>query len=57
MTHLDIIVPSSDYKSIEYATNLLDNIKVYENYVPEDLVEESVVSLKKSLFKEIEKIV
>ena len=57
VTHLDIIVPSSDYKSIEYATNLLDNIKVYENYVPEDLVEESVVSLKKSLFKEIEKIV
>lgn len=57
VTHLDIIVPSSDYKTIEYSTNLLNNIKVYENYVPEDLVEESIVSLKKSLFKEIEKIV
>lgn len=57
LTHLNIVVPSSDYKTIEHSTNLLDNINVYENYVPEDLVEESIVSLKKSLFKEIEKIV
>jgi hypothetical protein len=48
---------SSDYKGIEHSTNLLEDIKIYENYVPEDLVEESIVSLKKSLSKEIEKII
>lgn len=57
MTHLYIVLPSSDYKVIEHSTNLLEDIKIYENYVPEDLVEESIVSLKKSLSKEIEKII
>ena len=57
MTHLYIVLPSSDYKGIEHSTNLLEDIKIYENYVPEDLVEESIVSLKKSLSKEIEKII
>lgn len=57
LTHLNIILPSSDYKGIEISTNLLEDIKVYENYVPEDLIEESIVSLKKSLSKEIERII
>ena len=57
MTHLYIVLPSSDYKGIEHSTNLLEDIKIYEKYVPEDLVEESIVSLKKSLSKEIEKII
>lgn len=57
LTHLNIVLPSGDYKSIEYSANLLENIKIYENYIPEDLVEESIVSLKKSLSKEIEKII
>mgnify|MGYP000843006345 CR=1 FL=1 len=57
ITHLDIVVPSSDYKSIEHSINLFENFKVYENYVPEELVEESIVSLKKSLLNEIERIV
>lgn len=57
MTHLNIVLPSSDYKGIEYSTNLLENIKIYENYVPEDLVEESIVSLKESLSKEIKQII
>ncbi len=57
VTHLNIVLPSSDYKEIEHSANLLENIKIYENYVPEDLVEESIVSLKKSLSKEIEKII
>ena len=57
LTHLNIVLPSGDYKEIEYSTNLLENIKIYENYIPEDLVEESIVSLKKSLSKEIEKII
>lgn len=57
MTHLGIILPDSDYKGIEYSISLLDNIKRYENYVPEELVEESIVSLKKDLAKEIEKAI
>lgn len=56
LTHLCIVLPSSDYKGIEHSINLLDDIKTYKNYVPEDLVEESIVSLKKSLTKELEKI-
>lgn len=57
MTHLNIVLPSGDYKTIEYSTNLLENISIYENYIPQDLVEESIVSLKKSISKEIEKII
>ena len=57
LTHLNIVLPSSDYKEIEYSSNLLENIQVYESYVPEDLVEESIVSLKKSLVKASKKIV
>lgn len=57
MTHLQIILPSSDYKGIEYSANLLDDIKVYSSYVPEELVEESIVTLKKSLSEKIENII
>lgn len=57
ISHLKIVLPSGDYKSIEYSVDLLENIQVYDNYVPKDLVEESIVSLKKSLIKEVEKIV
>ena len=56
LTHLNIVLPSGDYKGIEYSTNLLENIKVYENYIPKEIVEESIVSLKKALSKEVEKI-
>lgn len=49
------MVPSGDYKTIEHSVNLLEDITVYEKYVPEDLVEESIVSLKKSLVAELEK--
>ena len=56
ITHLDIVLPSNDYKKIEHSTNLLENIEVYETYVPEDLVEETIVTLKKSLVKKVEKI-
>ena len=57
ITHLNIVIPSGDYKSIEHSKNLLQDIKLYTNYVPEDLIEESIVSLKKSLIKKAEKIV
>ena len=55
ITHLNIILPSYDYRQIEYSTSLLTDIKMYENYVPEDVVEESIVTLKKSLTKEARK--
>ena len=36
-------------KGIEYSVDLMECVKEYENYVPEKLIEESIVSLKKSL--------
>lgn len=56
MTHLKIVLPSSDYQTIEHSIDLLENIKTYENYVPQVLVEESIVKLKKSIASEIAKI-
>ena len=55
VTHLDIVVPSSDYKTIEHSIDLLNDVKIYETYIPEDLVEESIVSLKESLIEKIVK--
>lgn len=57
VTHLNIILPSGDYKSIEYSINLLENINIYDSYVPEDLVEDSIVKLKGFLTEKIEKII
>lgn len=54
ITHLNIVIPSSDYKKVEYSVSLLENVKVYKNYIPEDLIEESIVTLKKSLAEEKE---
>lgn len=56
MTHLKIVLPSSDYQKIEYSIDLLESIKIYENYVPQILVEESIVKLKNSIASEAEKI-
>lgn len=57
ISHLKIVLPNSDYNMIEYSENLLEDIKIYENYIPEELVEESIVSLKESITKKIEKII
>lgn len=57
ITHLQIVLPSSDYKGIEHSVNLLDDIRVYSSYIPEELVEESIVTLKKSLSREKENII
>lgn len=57
ITHLMIVIPSGDYKSIEHSVNLLEEVQVYNNYVPEEVVEESVVALKESLSKEVEQII
>lgn len=57
LTHLSIILPSENYLGSEYTVNLLADINVYKNYVPEELIEESIVALKTNLSDEIEKIV
>lgn len=57
MAHLSIVLPSENYSSSEYSVNLLADVNVYKNYIPEELVEESIVALKKNLSDEIEKIV
>lgn len=57
MTHLSIVLPSDNYSGSEYTVNLLADVNVYKNYVPEELVEESIVALKKNLSDEIEKII
>ncbi len=55
MTHLSIVLPSVNYSGSEYSVNLLTDVNVYKNYVPKELVEESIVALKKNLSDEIEK--
>lgn len=55
--HLNIIIPSGDYSGIEYSLDLLENVEKYALYVPEEVIEESIVSLKKSLSEEVEKII
>lgn len=57
MTHLSIVLPNENYSGFEHSVDLLADINVYKNYVPEELVEESIVALKKNLSDEIEKIV
>ena len=57
MTHLSIVLPNENYLSSEYSVNLFADVNVYKNYVPEELVEESIVALKKNLSDEIEKII
>ncbi len=56
ITHLHIILPSYDYKSIEYSINLLEDVKVYNNYVPKEAEEEVIVSLKEGLIKKAHNI-
>lgn len=55
LQHMNLMVPDSEFKSILYNESLLDNIKEYYTYVPEDVVEETVASLKNDIAKEIEK--
>ncbi len=53
LTHLNILLPSSDYKNIEHSIDLLGSFKIYENYVPEKVVEESIITLKTELAAEV----
>lgn len=51
LRHLMIVVPSSDYKSIEYDANILESGNVYRNYVPEEVIEENIVHLREDIVK------
>jgi len=55
ITHLNIVLPSSDYSGIEVSIDVLEGIKLYKNYIPKELIEESIVTLKKSLLNKIKK--
>ncbi len=55
LRHLNIVVPDWRFQSIIYSDNLLKQITTLYNYVPEEIVEESVVSLKKELIQTINK--
>ena len=57
MTHLNIVLPNENYSGSEYTVNLLEDINIYKNYVPKELIEESIVALKKNLSDKIEKII
>jgi hypothetical protein len=57
LTHLMILLPDSEYRYSGESINVLENANVYKNYVPDELVEESVVKLKKTLEKKMEKTV
>ena len=55
LRHLEILIPSHDYSCILHSMNLLGNAKLYSNYVPTELVEESIVQLKKTLEEKVSK--
>ncbi len=49
LTHLNILVPSSNYKSTIYQKNLLKDVSIYKNIVPEDVKEEQITKLNQEL--------
>ena len=49
LKHLNLLIPDADYKKVLHNESLLKDISVYDNYIPQELVEESIVSLKESL--------
>lgn len=57
LSHLNIIIPSSNYKSISYSINIMYNIQMYNIDKPKEVIEEQIVRLKKSITEEASKIV
>lgn len=47
--HLNIIVPDSGFRMILHSKDLLENVKEYKKYVPEELIYEQVTDLKSEL--------
>lgn len=52
LEHLEIIVPSHDYKGLLGYLDLSKEAVLLKSYVPEEVKEESVVSLKNEIVKE-----
>lgn len=54
ISHLSLVIPSYDFKTIEYSENLLKDISVYETYAPnlQETIEERIIVLKEDLGKE-----
>lgn len=57
LTHLNIVIPTEDYKDIYYKESLLNNVETYNNYIPKEIEEETVARLKNSLNIKANKIV
>ncbi len=55
LRHLCVIIPDGEYKGVEHCIDLLSDVSVLEGYVPEQIIEESIVSLKSSLLRGINK--
>lgn len=53
--HLNIVVPDWRFQSILHSDNLFGQITEFYNYVPEEIVEENVASLKKDLVQVVNK--
>lgn len=49
LRHLTLAVPDSHFESITYSENLLGQISEHYQYVPEEIVEESITSLKNDI--------
>ena len=49
LQHLSLIVPDWQFKNILYSDNLFNQINEFYNYVPQELFEEKVASLKANL--------
>ena len=51
LKHLTLVVPDWRFENIVYSENLIGQISEFYQYVPEEVVEENVASLKKDLVK------
>lgn len=49
MKHLNIMVPDSDFSGILHYEDLLGNVTEYKKYIPQELIEEQVSTLKDEL--------
>ncbi len=55
MKHLNIIVPDWKFKEFIHSVDLLNQIKEYYKYVPEEIVDENVAALKTDIIKQAKK--
>lgn len=55
MRHLNIVVPDSDFESILHYENILQNIIEFQEYIPEELINEQVTGLKNDILVKLER--